>query len=632
MDKIKLLKTLNDISRVKIAVVGDFCLDAYWMIDESTSEISVETGKATHPVSLQRYSPGGAGNVTANLTALGVSEVHAFGVIGNDPFGTEMVRILKETGIQTENLVHQEKEWQTHTYSKPYIGGNELNRIDFGNFNRLSEKTADLLIGKLVKTIPGLDLVIINQQVPSGINTEYFRKKLVEVVGSFRGKLFITDSRSFNDFYTGTIRKMNDTEALRLIGKTRKPDEPIKIQELKEAGDELYRKFGRPLFITRGAKGSITVDKDGIREIPGLLILNKTDTVGAGDSYLSGAASAMAAGYPIEEAAALGTLVAGVTVQKLFQTGTATPSEIMTIGHDPDFIFEPDLAEDPGKAIYLENTEIELIRKWHDKPRISHAIFDHDGTISTLRQGWEKIMAPMMIKAVLGERFAETGESTFMAIRKRVDEFIDTTTGIQTLVQMHGLIGIIKEFGFVPEKKILDAAGYKKMYNDELLQMVRERKKKFKKGDLAIEDLTLKNAVRFLEMIHDKGIKMYLASGTDVEDVISEAEALGYDHLFEGRIFGSVGDVTKDAKKIVLDQILDTIGKQSSGTVITFGDGPVEIRETKKRGGLTIGVASDEIRRFGLNLHKRERLIKAGSDVIVPDFSQYDAVLKLLNI
>jgi hypothetical protein len=93
-----------------------------------------------------------------------------------------------------------------------------------------------------------------------------------------------------------------------------------------------------------------------------------------------------------------------------------------------------------------------------------------------------------------------------------------------------------------------------------------------------------------------------------------------------------VGDVSKEAKKIVLDRILDTIGSSSPGKVVTFGDGPVEIRETNKRGGITVGVASNELRRYGLNESKRTRLIKAGADVVIPDFSQISRLLDLLNI
>ena len=631
MNKEKLQKLLKDISTVKIVVVGDFCLDAYWFIDESMSEISVETGEATRPVSEQRYSPGGAGNVTNNLAAMGIRKIHAFGVIGTDPFGTEMVKIMKGTGINTDNLLIQEKNWHTHTYSKPYLGSKELGRIDFGNFNHLSDVTADNLITSLISAVQSVDIIIINQQVPSGIHTEYFKRKLVEVIAMFPGKTFITDSRSFNDFFTGSVRKMNDIEALRLCGQNRKPNESISFSELEPAALKLFKRYRKPLFITRGAKGSVVVNEAGLTEIPGLLIIARTDTVGAGDSYLAGAASALAAGYSMTDAAKLGTLVAGVTVQKLFQTGTASPDELLAIGSDPDRIYSPDLAEDMRHAKYLKYTEIEIIEKWKRKPGIRYAIFDHDGTVSTLRQGWEQIMAPVMIKAILGDKFKDADDAVFRRVRMRVNEFIDKTTGIQTLAQMNGLVGLIKEFGLVPEEQILDAKGYKVIFNDDLLKLVRSREAKFQNGELGIGDLTMKNAVPFLKKLHDSGVELYLASGTDSEDVISEARALGYADLFDGRIFGSVGDLNKEAKKIVLDQILDTIG-DASGKVATFGDGPVEIRETKKRGGITIGVASNELRRYGLDEHKRDRLIKAGADVIIPDFSQYPHMLKLLNI
>ena len=123
-----------------------------------------------------------------------------------------------------------------------------------------------------------------------------------------------------------------------------------------------------------------------------------------------------------------------------------------------------------------------------------------------------------------------------------------------------------------------------------------------------------------------------MASGTDQEDVINEARILGYDHLFEGKIFGAVGDVTKEAKRIVLDRILREVDNSKTGKLVLFGDGPVEIREARKRGGATVGIASDEVKRHSLNEKKRLRLIKAGADVVVPDFSQLPELLRLLNI
>lgn len=632
MKKEQIQKILKDISNVKIAVVGDFCLDAYWFIDEAMSEISVETNQATRPVATQRYSLGGAGNVTNNLAAMGIGDIRAFGVIGTDPFGAEMVRVMKQTGIEPRNLLIQEENWYTHAYAKPYIDDQELNRVDFGNYNRLSKETADRLIANLVQEIPEVDVIIINQQVPSGIHIDYFKKRLVEVIARFPEKTFIVDSRNFNDYYTGAIRKMNDTEAARLCGLDKKPDDIVLYSEIVASAKELFQRYQKPLFITRGSKGSLTIDQNGITDIPGLMILSKVDTVGAGDSYLAGAASSLAAGYSMNIAAQLGSFVAGVTVQKLFQCGTASQDEILAIGEDPDYIFGSELAEDIRHANYLPNTEIEIVNKWEDKLQIKHAIFDHDGTISTLREGWELIMGPMMMKAILGNQYLEADEALYQKVQIRVNEFIDKTTGIQTLVQMQGLIGLIREFGCVPEDQILDEFGYKQIYNEELLEMVKVREAKFAKGELSLEDFTLKNAVTFLQRLHDAGIKLYLASGTDEEDVKSEARVLGYDHLFEGRIYGAVGDVTKEAKKIVLDRILDMIGDSASGKVATFGDGPVEMRETNKRGGVSVGIASNELRRYGLNESKRTRLIKAGADIIIPDFSQYRQLLDLLNI
>jgi len=627
-----LQRILEDVSKVKIAVLGDFCLDVYWFIDESKSEISIETGLATRPVKQQKYSPGGAGNVTNNLAAMGVKDIRAIGVTGHDPFGRKLVSVMSKTGINASGILTQENDWSTHVYIKPCVADQELSRIDFGNFNRLTEDTADRLIYILDREAGEADVVIINQQVVSGIHTDYLKNKIVEVIRRHPETIFIADSRDFSDFYTGAYRKMNDHEAASLCRINRDPDESVTDAETRDAAWILYERYGKPLFITCGSRGSLIADQNGISEIPPLMIPSRIDSVGAGDSYLAGAASALAAGYPMMLAAELGSLVAGVTVQKLFQTGTASPEEILQLGQDPDYIYSPELAEDIRLASYVSDSEIEIVNQWKSEFKIRHAIFDHDGTLSTLREGWELIMAPMMVKAVLGDRYQGADDVLLQKVRSRVNEFIDRTTGIQTLVQMKGLVAIIREFECVPDDQILDEFGYKRIYNEELLKIVREREKKLRHGELSREDFSMKNAIPFLQRLFDAGVRLYLASGTDEEDVKNEARIMGYDHLFEGRIYGSVGDVTKEAKKIVLDRILNRIGEAAFGEVVTFGDGPVEIRETHKRGGLTVGVAGNELRRFGLNEKKRTRLIKAGADVIIPDFSQMNVLLKLLNL
>ncbi len=374
------------------------------------------------------------------------------------------------------------------------------------------------------------------------------------------------------------------------------------------------------------------VSKDGIKEIPGIQVPRKIDTVGAGDSMLAGICVALASGQEALTSASIGNFTAAVTIQKLFQTGTASPEEVIEMGTDPNYIWRPELAEDRRKARYHNQTEFEIITTVRGHFKSSHIIFDHDGTISVLREGWESIMEPMMAKAILGERFENADESLNQLALDQIRAFIDETTGIQTLAQMQGLVEMVRDFGCVPETEIKDEFTYKEIYNNTLMEMVNLRLEKLRRGELERVDFLIKNAFPLLDFLYKKGVKLYMASGTDQNDVIEEAAALGYADFFEGRIYGAVGDVTKEAKRQVLDRILLDIGDDASQGLVTIGDGPVEIRETQKRGGLSIGIASDEIRRFGLNPGKRKRLIQAGADIIIPDYSQLGAFIDLLGV
>jgi phosphoglycolate phosphatase-like HAD superfamily hydrolase len=217
-------------------------------------------------------------------------------------------------------------------------------------------------------------------------------------------------------------------------------------------------------------------------------------------------------------------------------------------------------------------------------------------------------------------------------VRERVRVYIDRTTGVQTLAQMKGLVEMVREFALVPEERMQDEHGYKELYNRELMAVVGRRLARLGRGELEAEDFRIKGAALFLRELAGRGVKLYLASGTDQADTEEEARALGYGELFQGKIYGARGDLEHEPKRVVLERILGEVGPRAAGALATFGDGPVEIRETRKRGGLAVGVASDELRRFGLNPGKRSRLIQAGADLIVPDFSQGERLLELLRI
>ena len=558
---------------------------------------------------------------------MGVERISAFGVIGEDPFGAEMKRLLDSIGMETTGLLVQREQWDTHVYMKPYDGAREQRRLDFGNFNQLHPSTLQLLLEKLAAAIFSLDIVIVNQQVKHGIHTSDFRKALSVLAASHPETPFVADSRDYPDEYNGMMRKLNIHEVEQLTGKRLASGD---ASDLEGHSRSLYERWKKPLFLTRGEHGCMIYDEQGFTEIPGLVIVSPVDPVGAGDSMLAGIASALSVGAEPLKAAELGSLVAGVTVQKLMQTGTATPDEIQKIGTDPDRCYRPDLARSPQKAVFHEGTAIEIVSSLPRKREFTHVIFDHDGTISTLRQGWEAIMEPMMVKSILGTGRRDADDAFHNHVVATVRDTIDKTTGMQTLLQMKALVNLVRTFKCVPEPEILDEFGYKKIYNDRLLAMVSGRVNLLERGELTATDFTLANAIEFLNALHQKGVTLYLASGTDQEDVEREAEILGYHHLFGNRVYGAVGDVTKEAKRMVLERILAAIGKAAHEQILTFGDGPVEIRETHKHGGYAVGVASDEIRRAGLNLEKRKRLVEAGADLIIPDYSQMDRLLPLL--
>jgi rfaE bifunctional protein kinase chain/domain len=629
MKEQRISEILARIRDVKVAVYGDFCIDAYWLLDPAGSEVSVETGLQAQSVARHYYSLGGASNVVANLAALEPASIQVIGVIGDDIFGRELVRQLKELGVDTSHLVVQKDNFDTVTFGKPYLEGKELPRMDFGFFNKRNEATDRALLDGIKNALQMADALIVNQQVPGSITNESFINAANELFGKFRDKIVLLDSRHYGRKFRDIYRKTNDLEAAQLNNVEVKLDDILTSADVKEYAENLYRQFDKPVFLTRGSRGIITVDAEGYHEVPGIQLLKKLDIVGAGDTVTSALALCLGAGVSPAGAGEFANIAAAVTVQKLFQTGTASGPEILDVGKDPDYIYQPELASDRRKARYLDNTEIELCRESIPWARIKHAVFDHDGTVSTLRQGWEQVMAPVMVRAILGDKYKTADERLYDQVRNRVLDYIDKSTGIQTIVQMEALVEMVREFGLVPTDRIRDKFGYKEIYNDALMELVNKRIEKFKRGELDIYDYAIKGALEFLKALREKGIRLYLASGTDCGDVVAESKALGYAEIFDGGIYGSVGDVAKYSKKMVIEKIMTENNLQGPELAV-FGDGPVEIRECRKREGIAIGIATDEIRRHGLNLEKRARLVKAGAHIIVPDFSQRDQLMKLL--
>lgn len=617
---------------LSIGVIGDLCVDAYYFLSEEPAEISLETGKPVYSVERYYFDLGGAANVAANLKGLGAGTVEVFGLAGADPLGQALDRLLQEAGI-TSRLVVQTERWSTHVYNKVYRSGEEEPRFDVGNHNAPSEPSLDALIAAIETSLPRLDAVIINEQALRGFHSPYFQKKLIALMDAGGEKtLWLCDSRNLSDVYKRALHKLNVREALALYNSYH-PAAPVSdfadASVAKALIAWLYGRWEKPVVITRGAEGAIAFDGDAFCETPGLHIINRTDTVGAGDAFLAAMTLGLGAGLPLNQALELGNFSAGVSVQKLFQTGHPALEEILEISAEPDYRHNPALADNPRLAQYIEGTDIEIISAV-DSQTPGIVIFDHDGTISTLRLGWETVMEDVMLRCILGDSYRGVSGSRHAQVLEEVRDFINRTAGVQTLTQMEGLEKMVRSFGYVPEERILDPPGYKGIYNEQLMKMTEKKMLRLTTGKLSVEDCTIKGAVAFLRRLHKAGATLYLASGTDEEDVRKEAALLGYGDLFE-RIYGSLGNIAEDPKRVVFRKILAGLGDFPRIRCAVFGDGPVELREARKNGAVAIGVASNEEQRFGANPRKRGRLILAGADLLIPDFSWADELTAYLG-
>ncbi|MBI1372791.1 MAG: HAD family hydrolase [Phycisphaera sp.] len=681
MDPNTLEVRLTALTRARVAVFGDFCLDAYWLIPDEgdDAEISVETGRPVLRVRSQRYSPGGAGNVAVNLRDLGVGTVRAVGLVGDDLFGPALVRLLNDAGVDTAGMLTA-GDWQTMVYAKPCVADDEQSRLDFGAFNAIDADTIDRLAAALDAAAGASDVVILNQQVPAGVSTEAMIERINAVIAAHPACRFIVDARDRPALYRGAMLKLNDAEAARLLdgvaaqtplpqvgerlgegdgsadaahasetnasadGQTLTPALSLEGRGSSEENDAtvwrhataLQRRTGRCVFVTRGPHGVMIADDDGLIALPGVPVTGPIDTVGAGDTTISALSAALASGASPLEAARLAMLAASITVTKLKTTGTASPDEVRAraaeFKHMMDLepAYHPDLADNPDAATYLPGTRIEVVRPLADDLRIEAAVFDHDGTLVTLRRGWEHVMQDVMLTALLGGTApADVAPDKLTEIKAEIDELIDRTTGIQTLVQMREFLPVIRKYGYVAEADMLDEHGYKGIYVERIREVVRRRVEAMNAGDIDRDAVMIRGVEHLLDTLKARGLKLYLTSGSDEPDIRADAELLGLDTRFTD-IRGAVGDVNVEAKRIVLDKLINDLGDGRS--VVVFGDGPVEIREGGQRGATTVGIASDEDHPGELSVSKRRRLIHAGAHLIIADYSEVDALLEALGI
>jgi phosphoglycolate phosphatase len=270
----------------------------------------------------------------------------------------------------------------------------------------------------------------------------------------------------------------------------------------------------------------------------------------------------------------------------------------------------------------LPDTSIEIIRPLElDRPP-QHVLFDFDGTLSLVREGWPEVMIPLMVQTLQATGTSESPAS----LHKLCSVFVTELTGKQTIYQMIRLAEEVTKRGGQPEDPLV----YKQQYLDALMVRITARREGLRSGKISAKDMVVPESIELLEALRQRGATLYVASGTDEPFVIEEVALLGLDKYFGPHVYGACDDYKSFSKAQVIERILRENNLEGS-SLLGFGDGYVEIQNVKAAGGTAVAVASDESARNGKpDLWKRDRLIGAGADIVIPDYHDYGPLLDYL--
>jgi phosphoglycolate phosphatase-like HAD superfamily hydrolase len=275
-----------------------------------------------------------------------------------------------------------------------------------------------------------------------------------------------------------------------------------------------------------------------------------------------------------------------------------------------------------GPTRFLPGTAIEIVREVTLTEPPLHAVFDFDGTLSLIREGWPDVMVPLMVEVLRSTGTSETNDELARTCR----EFIMELTGKQTIYQMIRLAEEVVKRGGTPSDPLV----YKQQYHDRLLARIEHRRTGLRNRDVAAEEWLVPGSLELLRGLQSRGVTLYLASGTDEVYVREESDLLGLTPFFGPHIYGARDDYQSFSKQMVIERILRE-NQVSGSRLLGFGDGFVEIDNIKSAGGIAIAVASDERTRSGRpDPWKRDRLIGVGADIVIPDFREATVLLNHL--
>ncbi len=266
--------------------------------------------------------------------------------------------------------------------------------------------------------------------------------------------------------------------------------------------------------------------------------------------------------------------------------------------------------------------QIEFTQHFKPHPDIRHAVFDFDGTLSLVRGGWAEIMVEQFL-----EHLPSRDPEKEPALRQSVLHDILALNGKPTIYQMQLLAEMVVKQGGEPDSP----DNYNLDFQRRLRARIKERLADIHTHPERRDHYLVYEARSILTLLQKRGIVIHLLSGTAHADLLIESEALGIACFLEDRIYGPENLKPGFTKRAVFEQIVRDHAL-SPGQLLCFGDGAVEIMDTRHLGGLAVAVASDEAANGSgrVDPNKQTHLLKAGAHAVIPDYRHAEQLVKIL--
>jgi len=305
---------------LKVVVIGDAMLDGY--VSGSSGRLAQEAPVPVVAVSRSDEAPGGAANVAANAAGLD-AQVSLLSVVGDDPEGRRLTRALRRHGVDTGGVLAHPLR-RTLSKTRVMSEGHMLVRFDEGTTSPIESESQEVMAGTLAEAFSSCDVVVVSDY-GYGVLTPGIVATLARLQAA-GPRLLAVDAKHLVRYARAgvTVVKPNFAQAVSMLATT-PPEAPgSRAPWMAEQGERLLERCGAHIVaVTLDADGAVVFERGRPPHRTHARPHPQLRAAGAGDTYLTVLALALAAGADTPSAAELASAAAAVVMAK---EGTATCS------------------------------------------------------------------------------------------------------------------------------------------------------------------------------------------------------------------------------------------------------------------------------------------------------------------